>query len=1659
MSEKKMDEALDFITITRSSEHNLKAISLRIPLKRLTLVCGVSGSGKSTLAHDVLFCEGQGRFLESFSAYARIFQARMNRSHTDAIAHIPPALALGQRLSLNNPRSTAATLTDLHSPLRMLFSRFVQPTFDEKITRSHLSFNHPLGACPHCQGLGQIHEIDIDKLITDENRSLREGALSLSTPNGYIIYSQVTMDVLNQVCQAHGFTVEIPWKKLTAEQKQIVLYGSNRVKIPFGKHPLASRLKWTGITPKPRGLGIYRGIVPIMEEILHRDPNPNILRFCRQKPCPDCGGLRLARRFLDTQYHQTSLRTLLSFTISQLADWGEQELTRPDVSRPEKLIISGLTTHAQLLQSLSLGHLALHRAVPTLSHSEGQRIQIANLLKNPISGMLYVLDEPGSGLHPFEKKHLYRQLRKLVEIGSTVVMVSHDRQAFNFTDWVVELGPVGGARGGHLLFCDTAGRYYTEQANSNLETPTISAWRQHPAPVCRQAAPESSFLAVGPIHENTLSIDTLSLPASAISVVSGPSGSGKSTLLDYIAGKGPANLLGEHSIHRIITVDQQPLGKNARSNPATYTKLLDEIRKLFAAQPSAKELGLNASSFSFNTDQGCCSTCQGAGVIEITMHYLQSLFQTCPQCQGRRYQDSVLAVRYQGLAIDEILNLTIAQALEFFTAEHKITSRLQILSDLGLGYLTLGQPSSTLSGGEAQRVRLASFIRDGKAGESLYLLDEPCMGLHDQDIPCLVLALKKLRDQGATLIVAENNPLFIANCDWLIELSATDGGNSLLYNGEVCGVHRQARSLVAVMLAVNDLPEISDPAAEREHIVGAQEATFIHMHGVRTHNLQNISVSIPEQSFTVVSGPSGSGKSSLVLETLYKTCQQRYAEQLSPFLRDRLALAGEGDCDEIVPLKPAVALAARYLETTPRSTVGTLSGINDTLRVLFSRLSTINLHAAHFSFNHHDGACPACNGLGYVTEADVSRWIVNPEKSILDGAFLDEKSCQFFVERQGRFMAILQCAARELAIDIQRSWQELSQEALALILEGSSGNFEVTWKFKRGQRSGEHHFKSQWIGLNRLILQDYQRRKERRKRGDIYEAVVFRKICPTCQGLRLREFVLKSRIGSITMAEMLSSPLTKLKKLVENNGAAFFLEPYNKFSVPLTQKICYPRLLSPPCGGLRSSAGQEHPSAKEQLLCAEIMPILFRQLDSLVNLGIGYLTLSRAVNTLSSGEHQRLRLASLLGNRLNYTLFVLDEISRGLHPLDVANLLDILRALLHGGNTIVAIDHHPLVTTQADWNIQLGPGSGKHGGQVLYMGNKKPSTTIDLKIPSAKGSQSRFQNIVITSAMVNNLRHLDLNIPAQGLTVLCGVSGSGKSTLLHRVIHESALAGRPVNCAAVSGLDQFKQIYSFTPTNPVRYGSEKLNDFLGITGSIYDEFVRAAGKTANRSTLKKALTIRSSASSCNHCNGKGEWTTDLDYLGSFVEPCTYCRGSGLSPELCQLSLQGQSLADVLANDIDTLSGEIIALCQLGKVASSLQDFALGYLNLGRRLHSLSGGELQRLRLARLFLNLQSAPSLLLLDEPDSGLSFGECRQLIETMKKHLAQGHAAIVISHHPLMMYQADYIIDLGPGAGEEGGKLTACGTPRELLAGDWPRSKTAAYLQQLSNLLQGNT
>jgi excinuclease ABC subunit A len=1584
-----------WISVKNCQAHNLKGISLQIPLYRLTLVCGVSGSGKSTLAHDVLFAEGQGRFLESFSAYDRLFHTRLDRSFQNCVENVPPALVLGQTVLSSNPRSTLATLSDLLTPIRMLYARFTRFEDGSRPSRSHLSFNHPLGMCPACKGLGETFALDLQALIRDENRTLRQGALSLSTPNGYIIYSQVTIDVLDTVCKAHGFSVDLPWKNLTDEEKHVVMFGSDRIEIPFGKHPLESRLKWSGIRAKPREMGVYRGIIPIMEDILRRDPNPNILRFCQKKTCSACDGLRLSTAARKLTYRGTPLSHVLGMRIEDLHRWSAEMGTRCESDGPEALVLGKLSDSCGLLEDLSMGHLHLNRPVSSLSRSEVQSIRIAGLLGHPIGDMLYVLDEPASGLHPKEKPAVYRLIRTLLEHRCTILLVSHDQSALEVADWVVEVGPGGGETGGQLLFSDSAAVFRSMIADRSHATPTMAAWTQTVSlPQSSREKPPKS-LAIAPMNPKTAAGEPLYLIPGGLNAVSGVSGSGKTSLLAHLETLPFESRSPQPFFTRTVTVNQQPLGKNSRSNPATYTGLFDDIRSLFARQPGALARRLGVSAFSFNSPEGACPECQGAGEVEVTLHHLTPLRLSCEVCQRRRYQPRVLEVTYRGLAIDEVLNLTISRAVSIFAEDKRILRRLCLLEDLGLGYLTLGQPSSSLSGGEAQRVRLASFMALEQNQGTLYLLDEPCQGLHDVDIPLLVKALQGLARQGATLVAAENNPRFLAACDHTLCL----------------GEKTQTTRSRPVM--------DNQPTLETTH--------QIQLFGLRTHNLQIESLAIPEKAFTVVCGPSGSGKGSLVLETLYKACQRQMAEHLSPYLRDRLALSGSGDYDAIVPFKPALALTARNRGSSPRSTVGTLSGISDTLRVLFSRIGKTEstafptrLQASHFSFNHPDGACEACGGLGSRTVADALGWLVAPERSILHGAFSTAKSAQFFFDPAGRHMAELMGAAQAHKFDLTRPWCELSPSVQAMILQGCEGSFAVTWRFVRGKRSGEHHFQAPWTGFNPLILSTHRQKKDHKKGQLDLTPVLREEACQACQSLRLRPDSLRVRIGRRSLGEMLTLPLGPLLAAIKK--ADFFFD-------------------------------EAAPDARETAISQELTPLVLTRLEQIESLGLGYLTLARSVDSLSGGELQRLRLAAFVSNRLNHSLFILDEVSRGLHPLDIARLTRLIEILLDKSNSVVAIDHHPLVHQEADWLIELGPGSGSKGGRLCSSGPSSQATFTLPAIPKPSVHSSNQPMLTIRHARLHNLKDLDLIIPAQGLTVLCGVSGSGKSSLLREIITRTTLMRQGEQGQGMTGLERFAVVHSFIQKTIAPSSDQRLMDFLGFE----NRFLAWLEGDEPKGKRKKNLTGKPTLPICEHCEGLGEARTDLDYMGSFSSTCSVCQGTGLNLKASPLKRDGLSLGEILLTELDALPGELIEAQGLAATFSMLASFSLGHLSLNRRMAKLSAGELNRLHLAQLLLELGDQPGLLLLDEPDNGLSVSECARFIETLKQTLCDRHAALVVSHHPLFMVRADHLLDLGPGAGDEGGEIVAQGSPWDLVHGSFPRSGTARFLQKTVQRMDG--
>ncbi|MEI7663288.1 MAG: excinuclease ABC subunit UvrA, partial [Bacteroidota bacterium] len=810
----------NMIRITRAAEHNLRSVSIEFPKNRLIVVSGVSGSGKSSLIFDVLYREAESSYLGSFSAFARQFMGKLKKPDVEMVEGLSPAIALNQRSVVSNPRSTVGTITGIYDLLRLMFARVgTIPDGEEPflINRSLFSFNSPDGACPACKGLGVEDFLDPELLIADENRTLREGALVITTPNGYIIYSQVTMAVLDDVCRSEGFHVDIPWKDLSPEQKHIVLYGSDKIEIPYGKHPLESRMKWSGITAKPREMGYYKGILPVMEAILQRDRNKNILRFVRSGKCRVCNGQRLNEKALSVKINGYSIAELAALQLDEL----DKVLQEPGfVTASEAVaapVIAQISKQVALLKRLGLGYLSAERESTSLSGGESQRLRLATQAGIGLSGMICIFDEPSIGLHPHDVQQLIGILEELRDKGNTVIVVEHEEEFLRHADWLIDIGPGPGTHGGEVLFNGTM-----EQASQLPEAEirksrTLSfhyGYEHIETPVIRRAG--NGFLTIeGAAAYNLRDID-VSFMLKALNVVTGVSGAGKSTLTNHILGSFLKNKLqdanetvgkyrairGWEGIGKLIPVDQSPIGRTPRSNPATYTGLFDAIRDLFAGRPESASRGYDKSRFSFNTPGGRCESCQGAGYQQVGMHFMGNVEVLCESCEGRRFDTDTLEITFREKNISEVLGMTVSEATLFFTGEPKILRYLETMEILGLGYITLGQRSSTLSGGEAQRIKLATELAKPQSPHTLYILDEPTTGLHQADVGILLAALNRLIGQGHTVILIEHHTGLIAAADHIIDLgpgSGRDGGR-LLFSGTPEEMTRCKESLTAQAL-------------------------------------------------------------------------------------------------------------------------------------------------------------------------------------------------------------------------------------------------------------------------------------------------------------------------------------------------------------------------------------------------------------------------------------------------------------------------------------------------------------------------------------------------------------------------------------------------------------------------------------------------------------------------------------------------------------------------------------------------------------------------------------------------------------------------------------------------------------------------------------------
>ena len=914
----------DFVSIRGAKEHNLKGVSLDIPKKKLVVFTGVSGSGKSSLAFDTLYAEGQRRYVESLSAYARQFLGQMEKPRYDTIRGLSPTISIEQKAASNNPRSTVGTVTEVHDYLRVLYANIgvqhchncgrkvgkqsAQQIVDEimkspagtkiqllaplvvnrkgehkdlladamkrgfsraridgkvrsledkfeldkktkhdieliidrlvlkadlrprltdsveqalregkgvlivtdetaaksadrtmselnschhcglsfpELAPSSFSFNNPLGMCTECSGLGTRAEMDPDLIVPDKTRSIKDGAVEVWA-SGVSRGEGWTADLVDTLARAFNIDLETPWDKLPKKQTDVVLYGSEGKELTMKWGDARWKMEWEGLVNK-----LWRSFNSTTSESMKQ----YYMKFLSDKPCPTCGGERLRPESRAVRVGNKSIVDLSKMTIRQALEF----LAALPLSKNEATIAAELLkeirSRLSFLADVGLTNLSLDRAASTLSGGESQRIRLASQMGSELTGVIYILDEPSIGLHQRDNGRLIATLKKLRDLGNSVLVVEHDEETMEEADWIVDFGPGAGELGGDVIAEGTPKQVMANE--KSLTGGYLSGRVEITVPETRRKGGKPRITIKG-AKENNLKDVNVEIPLGLFVSVTGVSGAGKSTLINEILypalarhiyetrdipGKHQA-ILGLEYLDKVIDIDQRPIGRTPRSNPATYTKVFDAIREVLAQTPEARAYGYTPGRFSFNVKGGRCESCEGDGVKKVEMHFLADVYVPCEVCGGKRFNEATLRVRYKGKNVAEILDMSVREAMVHFEVHRDISRVLRTLEDVGLSYIKLGQPSTTLSGGEAQRIKLSRELAKVSTGRTLYILDEPTTGLHFEDIRKLLIVLNRLVDAGNTVVVIEHNLDVIKSSDWVIDLGPEGGSGG----GEILAV-------------------------------------------------------------------------------------------------------------------------------------------------------------------------------------------------------------------------------------------------------------------------------------------------------------------------------------------------------------------------------------------------------------------------------------------------------------------------------------------------------------------------------------------------------------------------------------------------------------------------------------------------------------------------------------------------------------------------------------------------------------------------------------------------------------------------------------------------------------------------------------------------------
>lgn len=1893
------------IILKKVAVHNLKSVDLTLTPNQLIVFTGVSGSGKSSLAFDTLYVEGQRRYVESLSTFARRQLGEMAKPDAAHISGVSPTISIEQKTAGRNPRSTVGTLTEIYDYLRVLYARVGIPhcpvsgepvlpqsreriiksvqnfpegsrwmilapyargkkaefkedfqlllrkgfmrvrvddtiinldeeisldgnlvhdvdividrlaihsenhsriaealttalnlgngicsvldmeTSEEKLFSMHayspksglsytslephdFSFNSPSGMCSRCNGLGTITEFDLDKII-DPDRSIANDCCSVASSYTTVRYG----NIYDNLAYLYSFSVKTPWKSLSKSAKEIFLYGNKQkwTTMHF-THPITGatwtdRIQWRGVLYEA-----HKRYTEATSDSYRKQAE----KLMTEQICPECHGERLKPYPAATLLQGKRIGEIARMTVNECSNFFDYLKLSPEEKYIADELLKEIRQRLGFLSEVGLHYLTLDRTAPTLSGGESQRVRLASQIGCGLVGITYILDEPSIGLHPRDNKKLISTMKHLRDMGNTVIVVEHDEETIWEADTIVDFGPGPGVRGGSIVVHGDL--IDLIDSPESLTGAYLTGKQQIPIPKKRRKPKKECLEIRGAAHHNLKNIN-VKIPLGIFVAVTGVSGSGKSSLINDILFPALANamhhadhIVGKHeeirgtsNIDKVIAIDQTPIGRTPRSNPATYIKLFDEIRNLFSELPESKARGYKPGRFSFNVREGSCGQCSGMGMVKIDMDFMEDAWVECPVCKGRRFDHETLAVLYKGKSIYDILEMDIAELLEFFAAIPSICHKLEILQKVGLEYLKIGQSSTTLSGGEAQRIKLAKELVRPATGNTLYIFDEPTTGLHFYDIDHLLKVLQELVERGNTVLVIEHNMDVVKVADWIIDLGPEggDAGGQLIAQGtpeKIAELHTPTGEAVREALYHDFKAKIAlakKRCKENKLQKKKRLPSFIEditVTSAEQNNLKHLDVTIPRGKITVCTGPSGSGKSSFAFDTIYAEGQRRYIESLSPYARQFVKQMPKPKVGHVSGLSPAIAIEQKAHSGNPRSTVGTMTEIYDYLRILFARLgiphspdtgeviraisrdhvvdtilsypqgekiqilapielrkndtfaeviqrfqrqgflrirlngkfynfeeaaiadipydrkrknelllvidrlkvdpnskgrlyeavenasylSDGKLILVHetagdvffnlafsdpttgksyreitpqtFAFNTEEGMCLDCSGLGYQYGANL---MLNKAVMRLSVIRLLEILWQNNVDNY--LSSTLSIFLKTEKIAPSSPLCELPIAKLQLLMNGSPEDklYDSGWGFS-----------FRWVGINHVLAKAAKSAQQEIRESII--PLVEEQTCPSCRGARVNPLARHVTLDKLGIHDLCSMPIEK--------------------SLPFIEKIDT---------GPQESGGKLLEEVKVQLL---------HRLRFLNTIGLSYIALDRRAPTLSGGEAQRIRLARQLGSGLTGVLYVLDEPTIGLHPRDNDRLNNALNTLKNLGNTILMVEHDPLTIATADHILDFGPGSGMLGGHITAQGNyeqilENPQSLTGAylsgreKIPEPKKYRSGSGELLtVRNASIHNLKQLNIEIPIGTFTCLTGVSGSGKSTLMQQVILPAVTRGigthdrMTINNAVVDGINHFDKIISIDQ-NPIglTIRSDVCTYVDVLTPIRY--FFASLPLARSKGMEPKHFSYNHRRGMCTTCWGLGFRRVEMHFLPSVQVVCEECRGLRLNPSSLEITYEGKNLGQYLDYTIDEARIAFQNHPKIVRILDTLISVGLGYLKLGQEMATLSGGEAQRIKLSRELAKRSTGKTLYLLDEPTTGLHSDDIKKLLSVLQRLVDKGNTMIVIEHNLDIIKNADFILELGPDAGDKGGKLVASGTPKMIKKNK--NSLTARYLQ----------